>query len=337
MSTNSLHLPPASDALEADNRRSSVPAADRHEHQSRVTRAYRRWCITLISIALTIDALMMATLPVRIDPRGSATAAWAIAALLIISSFSLKRRQPRIADPLGILALLWLGSVACGTMATVGLSIGMPIMDEVLFAVDRSFGIETTQVAAFLGDRSGPIISAMVGAYNLTMTLVGIGIMSLAVSGRRLEAWRSTFCYIGGLWTACLISIGLPAKGLGVWFSDELIARLPNGAARYAFEIFDTFHDSPRPLFHLHVLNGVVTFPSFHTVMGLIVLAMCRKQPLLFAAAAAWFFLMIASTLPLGGHYFVDLLGGFAVWTAWFATSRYIERQPIARLATVRR
>jgi membrane-associated phospholipid phosphatase len=34
---------------------------------------------------------------------------------------------------------------------------------------------------------------------------------------------------------------------------------------------------------------------------------------------------MLVSTLPFGGHYAVDLVGGAAVWGAWFALSRRLE------------
>jgi membrane-associated phospholipid phosphatase len=48
--------------------------------------------------------------------------------------------------------------------------------------------------------------------------------------------------------------------------------------------------------------------------------------------------LMLFSTMPFGGHYFVDLIGGTAVWAIWFAASQRIERgwTPLAVLARFR-
>jgi membrane-associated phospholipid phosphatase len=128
------------------------------------------------------------------------------------------------------------------------------------------------------------------------------------------------------LWLACLISFVVPAKGLGVWFPSDLVARLPERAATYAFGTFETFHNTSDPLFSLDVLAGVVTFPSFHVAMGLIILAICRKLPLLLLPAGAGFALMICSTLPLGGHYVVDLVAGALLWLCWFGLSRLLER-----------
>ena len=113
-----------------------------------------------------------------------------------------------------------------------------------------------------------------------------------------------------------------------MWFPHDLIAQLPERAATYAFGTFEAFHDAADPLFSLDALAGVVTFPSFHTAMGLIVLAMCRKTPLLLIPAAAGFALMICSALPLGGHYVIDLAAGAVVWAGWFRLSRLLERDP---------
>jgi membrane-associated phospholipid phosphatase len=61
--------------------------------------------------------------------------------------------------------------------------------------------------------------------------------------------------------------------------------------------------------------------------MGLIVAAMWRKRVLVFIPELVWLLLMLFSTMPFGGHYFVDLIGGTAVWGGWFAASQRIERR----------
>ena len=57
---------------------------------------------------------------------------------------------------------------------------------------------------------------------------------------------------------------------------------------------------------------GMVTFPSFHTILALLVV---------WASRATWWFwpaallnaVVIASTLPVGGHHLADLVGGALV------------------------
>ena len=59
-------------------------------------------------------------------------------------------------------------------------------------------------------------------------------------------------------------------------------------------------------------LPGLVTFPSFHTAAGIVLLwAFWRTRA--FPAAAAYVVLMIAATPVFGGHYGVDLIAGAAL------------------------
>jgi membrane-associated phospholipid phosphatase len=62
----------------------------------------------------------------------------------------------------------------------------------------------------------------------------------------------------------------------------------------------------------LSFLPGLVSFPSFHTAAGVIIVASFWRTAfllpaLLFSAA------MIAGTPIFGGHYFVDMLSGAAI------------------------
>jgi membrane-associated phospholipid phosphatase len=58
---------------------------------------------------------------------------------------------------------------------------------------------------------------------------------------------------------------------------------------------------------------------------------MWRKNIVTLFAASSWLVIMLVATIPGGGHYVVDLLGGFMVWAFWFVLSRRIERATLAR------
>src|SRR4029078_6996936 len=90
---------------------------------------------------------------------------------------------------------------------------------------------------------------------------------------------------------------------------------------------FDDFYFGAQPVLRMQVVDGVISFPSFHAIVGFLVLALRRQRPLTSAAASAWLAIMLVATLPGGGHYFVDLLAGFFVWAAWFALLPLIERR----------
>jgi membrane-associated phospholipid phosphatase len=100
--------------------------------------------------------------------------------------------------------------------------------------------------------------------------------------------------------------------------------------------IFQDFHDGSAVLGR-NSLGSCVTFPSFYTIMGLIVAAMWRKTYSGLCPGLVWLALMLFSTLPFGGHYVVDLIGGSVVWGPWFALSWRIERYGWAPLAALGR
>ena len=61
-------------------------------------------------------------------------------------------------------------------------------------------------------------------------------------------------------------------------------------------------------------LAGVATFPSFHTALALMTAAAWRDVPRIRVAMFAWQGLVIISTIPIGGHFVVDLIAGAACW-----------------------
>ena len=81
-------------------------------------------------------------------------------------------------------------------------------------------------------------------------------------------------------------------------------------------------------------LPGLVTFPSFHTAMGVIGIYCCRAKLPFFALAIAVNGTMIVSTPVTGSHYVVDVFAGAAValLIAWLMT----KPRPRNALAGVR-
>jgi membrane-associated phospholipid phosphatase len=152
-----------------------------------------------------------------------------------------------------------------------------------------------------------------------------ISMIALAVAGRRVEAWRAAFSFIGSLSTICLIAILTPAKGIGLWAPPQLLKHLPDGAMRYFWGNFDAFYAGTNPVLSLGTIDGVISFPSLHAAMGFTTVAMWRKNPLCLGLALLWLTFMLLATFPYGGHYVVDVLAGLAVAAGWFALSRRLE------------
>ena len=294
---------------------------------------FRNITVWLIVISSIVAAAMEAVVRVRVDPGETYVLEWLIAALLSVSLMWSGRSQlRRVSDAMGALGLAWLGGMTGGIIAMLELRLHYPLADPMLRSWDLALGIDGLAIVDMLIRQGQWIFKIMALAYNYTLALFFVGIILLALIGDRVEAWRASLCFVGTLFTTCVIAVFVPAKGLGMWASQALFDRLPAHAMRSFWPHFDDFYFGAAPVLRLQAIDGVISFPSFHSVVGFLVLAMWRRNRITLLAAAAWLFFMLLATLPGGGHYVVDLIAGFAVWAAWFGLSRRIERRAVGSI-----
>ena len=287
---------------------------------------YRQACVLLAIASVAITSALAWSTSVQIDTDGIAPFAWIVAALLVASSLWWHRAgHNRVADMFGTLGLAWLASISCGMTAMLGLRLHRPLSDDRLHAADRAIGIDPVAIVTWLVREGQWIFSIMAPAYALTIPALMLSMAVLALTGNRIEAWRGAFTFIGTLLTIVVIAMLMPAKGMGLWTPPELLKHLPGTAMRYFWKSFDAFYAGTDPVLRLDGIDGVVSFPSFHAAMGFTIVAMWRKNRICLAASLVWLGFMLLATFAYGGHYFVDILGGLAVWGAWFALSRQLE------------
>ena len=281
----------------------------------------------LLLVGAIAAVLLSLSSNARIDPAGSSALLVLVAALLTASrAWWNQQGRERMADACGTVGVVALGGMIGGAIAMLGLTLHFPLADPMLHAWDRALHFDGIAVVQRLVELGQWIFWLMAPAYNFTIPLFFGGLLALARLGDRTEAWRAAFCFVGTLLTTCSIALFVPAKGLGVWLPADLGARLPDLAMRSFWAHFDQFYSGADPALQLQVVDGVISFPSFHTVVGFLVLAMWRTRPRALILASLWLILMLLGTLPGGGHYGVDLIAGFLVWAGWFALSLKIQR-----------
>jgi hypothetical protein len=301
--------------------------------------ALRSACLWLVATSILLAAAMASFTRLRVSFEGAEILA-CILGVLLISSMALNSRWPRAADGLGAAAQAWLGGLAACATAVAGLRLGLPVRDPALLAIDRFVGIDGAAVLDWTWHQPAWFVHLLSVSYGGTVAALFVSMLLLALLGDRLEVWRAAMCFVGSVVTTCLIAAVTPAVGMSTWVSPEFLARLPSGPARHfwpRFERFHDFHDGATAALRLDSLGAAVTFPSFHTIMGLIVAAMWRTRRAAFVPACIWLSLMLFSTLPFGGHYLVDLIGGTAVWGLWFAASKRLERDGPVRFPRLMR
>jgi membrane-associated phospholipid phosphatase len=73
---------------------------------------------------------------------------------------------------------------------------------------------------------------------------------------------------------------------------------------------FTALRNGSLSMIDLSALQGVVSFPSFHTVLGVITIYALRDTRWLMVPVFLLNGTMIVSTLPVGGHHLLDVLAG---------------------------
>jgi membrane-associated phospholipid phosphatase len=235
----------------------------------------------------------------------------------------------------GSLALLLAAACGASLIAHVGMRFRFPLQDRALAAADRFLGIDTPGLAlAFAGfpQYSEPLARL----YDTTVPAVFLAAIGLSLYGKAQRVWELVLGYSAGLFICCTVSVFLPATAnfVHAGLSAHELAGLPSGSGVFHMKAVHYFRDGQAMLVDAGKFAGVVTFPSFHTMMALIVAYACRGCGPLSPLAWLWAGLIIVSTIPIGGHYVIDLIAGAALWIVIVLGVRFWRdrqmRRPIA-------
>ncbi|WP_298284221.1 phosphatase PAP2 family protein [Novosphingobium sp.] len=240
-----------------------------------------------------------------------------LAATLVGVQFHYTRNRPdaRIAATCGILAMLIAACLLAAIISHTSLRFGSPHIDSALSAADLALGIRAPAIVLAFADY--PAFAALLSViYSSAMPVCIVLGLALAVLGREAKAWEFGFCFTFCLVLAAIVSIGFPALGSTVYHGIEGVAGLPSDAGNFHMATVDYYRNDPAAIFDLAKVQGIVTFPSFHMVMALLVPYALRGTGLPGWIAMVWAVLVTISSVVIGGHYVVDLLGGAMTWAA---------------------
>ncbi len=190
------------------------------------------------------------------------------------------------------------------------LSLGYPIQDTLLARLDLSLGFDWLRWAKFL--QAHPLFMEILDqAYRSHFWQPFLIITVLAVT----KPVEGNSELLMGLVLAALMTFAVatfvPAIGPG-----DALGFLPEPAP-----VIRALNGSPTA--QVLRYTGVVTFPSFHTVMAILFAYACRNVRWLFPAIGGLNALMLISVPYSGDHYLVDMIAGAIIAIiAIFATSR---------------
>jgi len=218
---------------------------------------------------------------------------------------------PRYRVPMAGLADLCLSGIQlCFTLLVLfplpflAATTGLPLLDAILAQLDAMIGFDWDNAARWVNER--PLVNLVLQiAYNSMPFQAGI--VLLIGSIKRPGDRNSEFMWllILSMLITCAIFTFTPAVGKIGQMGTHYVQVLSELRAGHW-----SLMDYERP-------EGIVTFPSFHTTVAILLTYLVRRERWALAIFAPVNVLMILSTPTVGGHYLVDLFGGTAV--AWLS------------------
>ena len=206
-----------------------------------------------------------------------------------------------------------------------------PCSDARLMEWSRAFGVDYRVLLGIVARHEvfGAILDK---AYLLSVPLIFLAPVILALTGQFRRVKKFVRSYVILLTACVVISIVMPAKGFALFEPppSEIMARLPAGACDFYAEVWELYHSGALRTIDPAFLEGVVVFPSFHTVMALLAIFAFWRTRVLWLFSLVVNIVVLMSVIPIGGHYIWDVVSAAFL----FAGVVTLERPDDERLGT---
>jgi membrane-associated phospholipid phosphatase len=212
-----------------------------------------------------------------------------------------------------VFSLLAFSVIICCCLAA---GAALPLQDARLAQIDRAMGIDWV---GFVGFTNSSALASwlLVKAYQSTPYMLGWTMLWFCLSGQgeRLAEFLAISCL-----TSLGIMIGmmiLPAEGAYAYYDIPLSAydKIGAGSGMWHHDLLMALRTGKMTVIDVNTPNAncLVTFPSGHTVLAIIMTYALRGSPWTFIPALLVNGTMLISTVPHGGHHVVDLVVGAAI------------------------
>ncbi|WP_334189104.1 phosphatase PAP2 family protein [Noviherbaspirillum sp.] len=232
--------------------------------------------------------------------------------------YDLSGRSKRLSD-MGYYAALWTGFSATAVIFTyLTASLNFPLHDALFADLDAKMGFDW--VALYLAVEGYPRFSALLGwAYDSMYVQLFVSMLYFAHKQWTRKNDELLLIAFISLVVTSIFSGVFPAVcawhyfDLGIERSVHLshLLSLRNGTAAS---------------FSIDQMQGIVTLPSYHTVIALLLIYVYRDQKWSFLLILALNVLMLLSVPFRGGHYLVDMIAAGILFVLSAVVTKYVLR-----------
>ena len=270
----------------------------------------------LVGAATTAALLLLWSVGGKVEPVSCTICCGGLLATVAVHLvYTHIRPEPFIASAVGGLACVAWAGAAAGVISLMALRTGAGLIDPVLARSDLALGLHMPAIVEWVARIPG-LGHLLAVAYLSSFPLLFGTVLFLAFSGRRERLWELCLAFAGCITVCTLVSAFAPAIGAFSYYGipEATLGLLPEGSGLYHRPVFDAYRSGAVSAVDFSRLQGVVTFPSFHTCLALMSAHALRGVPVVAGPAWLWNGVVIASTIPIGGHYGIDLIAGALVW-----------------------
>jgi membrane-associated phospholipid phosphatase len=270
---------------------------------------------TIIVVAL-IDAAWLAATPVSL-----ATSNWSTIAgigLCLLAGRWLAHRTRHRANVHSILTggtMLLAAWPALRIFNHLTMTTAVPWADAQLAAWDGLIRFDWAGYIAWIDQY--PWLIKLMGPTYRSLDHYSAGLFVILAFGSDPANRCAEFLKLFLITAVVCMTIGMcfPAQAASVFHgvAGHSFENIPPRLGAYHLPLLEELRSNPAAVLDLDSLPGLVTFPSFHTAMGVLAIYCARHYWALFVASLIVNLTMIASTPLFGAHYAIDLIGGALV------------------------
>ena len=229
-----------------------------------------------------------------------------------------RRNEPKLASALESTAQIMAFAAVAAPLSYVAASLGLPLQDAMFDSLDRALGLNWRSMFAFI--ERWPEFSSFLRVMYLSLTVQMTAVVLLLGFSGRLP-WLRVYmlAFVFATLTTIALSTVLPEEG--VWLHSGLKGgALP--VSHTSWPVFLGLRDGSYRLIVAIGAEGIITFPSLHAALAVILMAALWPIPVARWLSVGINMLMLAATPIDGSHYFVDVLAGIAIAVASLAAAR---------------
>jgi hypothetical protein len=203
-------------------------------------------------------------------------------------------------------------------------AVRFPYADGWLAAADARLGVFVPPLADWT--RAHPAVSRLLTLSYISLTpQFLVAVLGLSALRRRERLWEYVFHFHVCLAIALAALVVWPAVCPPAYYGFASTIDMSHTIAQ-----IKGFHDGTMKTINLDELEGLVSFPSFHTAGGLIVTWVFRGYRWIQIPLIVLNIAMIASTFLTGVHYVIDVLAAAPLFAISLAAWRWRGRRHVA-------